>query len=58
MLEARILRRVAAILCGHYSEGYYGNGGPQDGDNILPSFDAPGAARELLRAADELEKKP
>jgi len=54
-LEARILRRVAAILRGNYSSGFRGMGGPQDGDDIPASFDAPDAARDLERAADELE---
>jgi hypothetical protein len=54
-LEARILRRVASILRGNYSPGYRGYGGPQDGDDIPASFDAPDAARDLERAADELE---
>lgn len=54
--EARILRRVGAAIRGAYSPGYYGMGGPQDGDDEPPSFDAKAAATDLERAAEELEK--
>lgn len=56
LVEARVLRRVAAALRAAYDKGYYGMGGPQDGDDIPPSFDAPKAARELEDEADKLEE--
>lgn len=56
-LEARVLRKVATALRGAYDRGYYGMGGPQDGDDTPSSFDAPKAASELEAEAAKLEKE-
>ena len=54
-LEARVLRRVAEAILQGYRPGYYGHGGPQDGDDEPPSFEAKDVVRDLERAADELD---
>lgn len=46
-MERRILKRVADALRGAYSPGYHGKGGPQDGDDEPPSFDARWAADQI-----------
>lgn len=56
-MEARILRRVAEALRSAYTPGYYGHGGPQDGDDEPPSFNARNAAAELEQAAEGLDQK-
>jgi len=56
-IEARILRRVAEALRAGYTPGYYGHGGPQDGDDEPPSFDVKKAATYLELEADTLEEK-
>ncbi len=54
-LVARVLRSVAACILDNYEPGYYGMGGPQDGEDEPPKFYARRAAQQLLEEAAELE---
>lgn len=53
-MESRILRAVGEAILGAYTPGFYGRGGPQDGDDEPPSFDAKRAAQTLVAEADKL----
>lgn len=54
--EARVLLRVAEAFRAAYTPGYYGMGGPQDGDDVPPSFSGTRAAKLLEDAAEKAAK--
>lgn len=54
-IVAEVLRRLAETLDRHYTPGYYGHGGPQDGEDEPPSMDFKAVIRELYEQVDGLE---